>query len=98
MWTLSPLSGRRRPNDSPGSLGASGTEYPVETAEDILLAKLQWYQAGGEISERQWRDILGIVAGNPDPDLIYTRSWAAQLGLSRLLACALEKREEGPSE
>jgi len=27
---------------------------PVATAEDIILAKLQWYAAGGEVPERQW--------------------------------------------
>lgn len=32
-------------------------EALVATAEDTLLAKLEWYRMGGEISERQWRDI-----------------------------------------
>jgi len=34
---------------------------PFVTPEDILLAKLHWYRAGGEVSEVQWRDIKGIV-------------------------------------
>ena len=33
----------------------------VHPPEDILLQKLRWYRKGGEQSERQWRDILGIV-------------------------------------
>lgn len=33
------------------------------TPEDILLAKLYWFRAGGEVSEVQWRDIKGIVRG-----------------------------------
>lgn len=33
----------------------------VVSAEDILLAKLLWYRMGGEVSERQWRDILSIL-------------------------------------
>ena len=33
----------------------------VATAEDTLLAKLEWYRMGGEVSERQWRDVLGIL-------------------------------------
>ena len=33
----------------------------VYTPEDILLQKLRWYRLGGEVSDRQWRDILGIV-------------------------------------
>lgn len=33
----------------------------VASAEDTILAKLEWYRAGGEVSERQWRDVVGIV-------------------------------------
>ncbi len=29
--------------------------------EDVILAKLEWYRLGGEVSERQWRDILGVI-------------------------------------
>jgi hypothetical protein len=36
-------------------------EALVATPEDTLLAKLEWYRAGGEVSERQWRDVLGIL-------------------------------------
>jgi len=28
--------------------------------EDIVLAKLEWYRMGGKLSDRQWRDILGV--------------------------------------
>jgi hypothetical protein len=30
----------------------------VTSAEDIVLAKLEWYRLGGESSDRQWRDML----------------------------------------
>jgi len=66
------------------------TEYPVVTAEDILLAKLRWYKDGGEQSERQWRDIAGIVAANPAMDIDYLDRWASALGLADLLARALK--------
>ena len=33
----------------------------IASAEDALLAKLDWYRLGGEVSERQWRDVLGII-------------------------------------
>ena len=33
----------------------------VHPPEDILLQKLRWFRRGGEVSDRQWRDILGIV-------------------------------------
>jgi len=69
------------------------TRYPVATPEDILLAKLQWYKAGGGVSERQWTDIMGIIAANPSLDLDYTRSWAARLRVEDLLAKALVDAE-----
>lgn len=75
----------------PLEFGGETIECPVATAEDILLAKLQWYRDGGEVSERQWTDILGILATNPDLDFAYTRSWAARLGVERLLGRALEE-------
>jgi hypothetical protein len=61
---------------------------PVETAEDILLAKLRWYRQGGEVSERQWTGIHGILAINPELDFAYD----ARLGVSGLLARALLER------
>ena len=33
----------------------------IATAEDIILAKLEWYQNGHQVSERQWSDVLGIM-------------------------------------
>ena len=65
-------------------------EALVATAEDTLLAKLDWYRQGGEISERQWRDILGILeiqAGKLD--LEYLHKWAKELKVSDLLTRAL---------
>jgi hypothetical protein len=60
-------------------------ECPVATAEDILLAKLQWYRAGDCVSERQWNDVLGILAANPDLDFTYAQEWAARLRVEDLL-------------
>ncbi len=64
-------------------------EYPVASAEDIILAKLQWYRAGGEVSDRQWSDITGLLATNPDLDFDYVESWAGRLRVQDLLAKAL---------
>ncbi len=33
----------------------------VASAEDTILAKLDWYRAGGGVSEQQWRDVLGVL-------------------------------------
>jgi len=63
---------------------------PVATAEDTLLAKLRWYREGGEMSERQWSDIQGILAINRRLDFAYVDQWAARLGVADLLARALQ--------
>ena len=58
---------------------------PVATPEDSLLSKLQWYRQGGEVSDRQWNDIGGILVQNPNLDWEYVNSWAARLGVTDLL-------------
>jgi hypothetical protein len=66
----------------------------VKSAEDTILRKLQWYRSGGEISDRQWTDVLGIVGTiGSSLDEVYLRRWAAELGVTDLLDRALS----GPS-
>jgi hypothetical protein len=55
-------------------------------AEDIVLAKLAWYKAGGETSERQGTDIVKVILATPDMDWAYVESWAPRLGVDGLLA------------
>jgi len=63
------------------------------TAEDILLQKLIWFRLGGETSDRQWRDILGIVVvQGPALDRAYLKEQASALDLDALLAKALDPR------
>ncbi|MCX6632395.1 MAG: hypothetical protein NTW28_32725 [Candidatus Solibacter sp.] len=69
-------------------LGEGRVPCVVTTAEDILLAKLRWYRDGGEVSDRQWSDIGGILAQNPDLDWEYVNLWAARLHVTDLLARA----------
>ena len=33
----------------------------VATPEDLILQKLVWYRKGGGLSDRQWRDALGLI-------------------------------------
>jgi hypothetical protein len=62
------------------------------SAEDTILSKLEWYRIGNETSERQWRDILGILktrAGNLD--LEYLKKWATDLNIADLLERAVQQ-------
>jgi hypothetical protein len=73
-------------------LDASGTSipHPVPRAEDVVLLKLEWFRSGGEVAERQWGDVLGVLkvaGGGLDRD--YLARWAADLGLRDLLERAL---------
>lgn len=64
----------------------------LASAEDTILAKLDWYRQGGEVSERQWRDVLGVLKVQTGRlDLAYLRQWAMELGVSALLERALEE-------
>lgn len=59
--------------------------------EDTILSKLEWYRLGGEASDRQWRDILGVLKIRAkDLDLAYLRKWAGELKVSDLLERALQ--------
>ena len=57
--------------------------------EDVLLGKLEWYKATDCTSEKQWRDILGLLRFNPDIDLEYLKHWAAEISVLDLLEQAL---------
>lgn len=60
------------------------------SAEDVILAKLDWFRLGGEVSERQWRDILGVLKTQQGSvDIAYLQKWAKELRVQDLLARAL---------
>jgi hypothetical protein len=64
----------------------------LQSAEDTVLAKLEWYRLGGAVSEIQWRDIQGILKTQGERlDLRYLQRWAQELGVSDLLARAIEE-------
>ncbi len=64
----------------------------IASAEDTILAKLEWYRRGGLVSERQWRDVQGVLKVQAGClDLAYLRRWAAQLNVADLLERALQE-------
>lgn len=69
----------------------------LPSAEDIILQKLLWYRMGDRISDRQWRDVLGVLKVQADRlDFNYLVLWAETLKLIDLMAQAL--REAGLNE
>jgi hypothetical protein len=82
------LEGRRL---SP-ALEGSGRRVFVSSPEDLILRKLDWYQLGSGVSDRQWRDVLGVLKVQAERlDLAHLRHWAAALELAELLERALEE-------
>ena len=60
----------------------------VDSAEDVVLRKLEWYRRGGETSERQWRDVVAVLRVQRDLDVAHLRTWAERLGIADLLVRA----------
>ena len=66
-----------------------GSEVELASPEDVVIHKLRWYEMGGRASDRQWRDVLGVLkVQGPNLDLVYLERAAADLDLSELLARA----------
>ena len=57
----------------------------------MILHKLEWYEMGGRMSNRQWRDITGIFQKNADSlDYAYLDHWADALNVSDLFFQAVK--------
>ncbi|HET8930928.1 MAG TPA: hypothetical protein VFN21_09750 [Acidimicrobiales bacterium] len=63
----------------------AGVQTYLASAEDTILAKLEWGAASG--SERQWRDVVEILRARAgDLDDTYLDHWAPELGVEAELA------------
>jgi hypothetical protein len=61
-------------------------ELVFASPEDTVLHKLVWYRLGGETSERQWRDTVGVLrVQGAALDATYLAAWAPRLGVDDLL-------------
>ncbi|MEI7771748.1 MAG: DUF6036 family nucleotidyltransferase [Chloroflexales bacterium] len=75
--------------DIPGELGGM---LRVASAEDTVLAKLEWYKLAP--SDRQWRDVQAILRVQDDAlNHAYLRQWAAELVITDLLEYALKGQQ-----
>ncbi|BDA73725.1 hypothetical protein RIVM261_039730 [Rivularia sp. IAM M-261] len=62
----------------------------IYSAEDIILQKLRWYRMGMGVSDRQWRDLLGVLKVQAlRLDFEYLQHWGSYLELGDLLERAL---------
>lgn len=58
-----------------------GLSLHVATAEDVILAKLEWAKLGG--SRRQIEDVTGLLeVRGPELDRPYLERWVADLGVT----------------
>lgn len=74
---------RRRPDTLEEE---SSRKFYLSSPEDVVLSKLQWYLKGGGVSERQLKDVLGVLKVQGEKlDLEYLKYWASKLNLSDLL-------------
>jgi hypothetical protein len=103
MFKVDVFVARRRPFDSQVAdraraealdANADARRLPVATPEDTVLAKLEWFRQGGETSERQWWDIVGVLKVARQADRAHLRRWAMELGVADLLERALTQADE----
>jgi hypothetical protein len=53
--------------------------------EDVVLFKLRWHRMGGESSDQQWNDILGILRTQAERiDTAYLDQWSTTIGVADL--------------
>lgn len=69
-----------------------GAAFYFSSPEDIIISKLEWFKMGGEVSERQWKDIIGVLRVQGESlDYNYLKRWAEELSAASLLDRALEE-------
>jgi hypothetical protein len=75
-------------------LGSSNKMLSFVSPEDIILLKLDWFRQSDHTSQRQWSDVLGVLAGQAKAlDFDYLKNWAKKLGLNELLTKAISESQ-----
>jgi len=64
----------------------------ASSAFGMARATLEWHKAGGQIGERQWLDVLGVIKVQASLlDVDYLEKWAARINVLDLLVKALRE-------
>ncbi len=80
---------KRRRSDTLHEEPCAGKFY-LASPEDIVLNKLTWFRLGGDVSDRQWNDVLGVLKVQKESlDTVYLQHWASELEIEDLLERAL---------
>lgn len=65
---------------------STGEELFIKAPEDTVLRKLLWYRQGGEVSDKQWRDVVEVLRiSAAQLDAQYLQQWARELCIQDLL-------------
>jgi hypothetical protein len=73
---------------------AGGRHLVVASPEDTILHKLHWYRLGGEVSDRQWNDVLGVMkVQGASLNQAYLTQTAVLLDVADLLQHALREAD-----
>ncbi len=65
--------------------------FCIASPEDIVLTQLLEYEAGGEVADDRWNELLGVLKVQKETiDSSYLEQWAVTLGIGNLLRRAFE--------
>lgn len=65
---------------------APGLNAHCQSAEDMILQKLRWYELGNRVSDRQWHDVVKMLeVQRHSVDAQYLEAWAEILHVQELL-------------
>jgi hypothetical protein len=93
-WKVDLMCRRARPFsrtefDRRVSVDLHGLALFIATAEDLVLAKLEWGKRGG--SQRQLEDVAGLLrVRGADLDLAYVALWVQELGIEEEWRAAMQ--------
>ncbi|MFH1920052.1 MAG: hypothetical protein ABIP48_09225 [Planctomycetota bacterium] len=76
------------------ALESTAAQFFLASPEDIVLNKLEWFRLGGEVSQRQWADVIGVLKVQGHTlDKAYLTQWASDLAIADLLEKAWGESE-----